>query len=312
MGAFDGTRRAVRGSEIRYGRRGRVGRSDELTGKPPLPNQPRNHHYVPQFYMRRFASPDGMLWVYDRAWKTFRRKSPKAICFETDLYTMTAYNGRPADASIESSYLAGIDEMGATILRMEFDQQRKFNGSAVRAFSFYMALQWTRLPEFRKVITAMHQITGDEVLRIGFRDPERIREIMSEYPEIQADAAEHGVTPESMAAAVKEERFTLSVSETPFLEALISQAEFIRRIMSAVSWEVLIAPNSTGFVSSDGPIVLVPPKEYQPKPFDNGIGFMIPGCVKYFPLGRRMCLRMGDQGYGFRYRAATGSTPYRG
>jgi hypothetical protein len=32
-------------------------------------NDPKLHHYVPQFYQKGFADADGLLWVYDRRTK---------------------------------------------------------------------------------------------------------------------------------------------------------------------------------------------------------------------------------------------------
>jgi hypothetical protein len=56
------------------------------------------------------------------------------------------------------------------------------------------------------------------------------------------------------------------------------------------------APMDTGFILCDYPFVVVPP---QADSEAIGLGFL--GTVKYFPLTRALCLRMGDQGYGFSY-----------
>jgi hypothetical protein len=56
------------------------------------------------------------------------------------------------------------------------------------------------------------------------------------------------------------------------------------------------APADTGFILCDDPWVIVPP--YGGK--DIGVG--IPGAVKYFPLSRLFCLRIGDTGQTIRYR----------
>ncbi len=76
----------------------------------------------------------------------------------------------------------------------------------------------------------------------------------------------------------------------------VGQVEFLAGWINAFEWQIMRAPTGTGFILCDYPFVVVPPRE---RPEE--IGFMFPGTVKYFPLTRRLCLRMGEQDYGFSY-----------
>lgn len=79
-------------------------------------NLPRKHHYVPKFYQKGFADAEGLLWVYDRARKTYHHLPPEAVCCERDFYSVKP-EGLPRDARIESEYLSRIDAAGGTCQR---------------------------------------------------------------------------------------------------------------------------------------------------------------------------------------------------
>lgn len=76
-----------------------------------MTNKPRVHHFVPQFWIRKFISADGNLWGY--AWNDDRikQRSSKAIMQVFDLYTIQP--ARVDDTSLESSELGVIDTAGA-------------------------------------------------------------------------------------------------------------------------------------------------------------------------------------------------------
>src|SRR6266853_477232 len=44
------------------------------------------HHYVPQFYLRRFAKERGRLWVWDKTKDKSFSTTPRAVAAETDFY----------------------------------------------------------------------------------------------------------------------------------------------------------------------------------------------------------------------------------
>lgn len=46
------------------------------------------HHYVPQFYLRRFASNKGRFWVWDKTTDKSFSTTPKAVAAESDFYTL--------------------------------------------------------------------------------------------------------------------------------------------------------------------------------------------------------------------------------
>jgi hypothetical protein len=49
-------------------------------------NSPKLHHYVPQFYLRRFVDDSGRLWVWDRDNDRMFPVKPNSVAAENDFY----------------------------------------------------------------------------------------------------------------------------------------------------------------------------------------------------------------------------------
>src|SRR5260370_31640805 len=57
----------------------------------------KRHHYLPQFYLRRFTADDGFLCLFDREIKEFRKQQPVNTALEKDFYTVTDGDGTKSD-----------------------------------------------------------------------------------------------------------------------------------------------------------------------------------------------------------------------
>jgi Protein of unknown function (DUF4238) len=79
-------------------------------------NEPRRHHYVPQFYQKGFSDTDERLWLYDRRTQKYAKAHPRDICCEKEFYTIDPQGTR--DRHIESDWLSQVDGDGAAAIRL--------------------------------------------------------------------------------------------------------------------------------------------------------------------------------------------------
>lgn len=187
-----------------------------------------------------------------------------------------------------------MDGEGAAAIRRiesgtELDQEWR------ESFAIFMAQQITRTPVFRDLTIRNYRAMGEEFLRIGFTEVERARQFLERYRDQTGDPAD-GVTAESMVEAVVGGHLKVTVDEGPFLRHMLTQIEFLARWIASFDWEIVRSPKDTGFILCDYPFVVVPAQAH---PEAIGLGFR--EAVKYFPLTKTLCLRMGDQGYGCSY-----------
>lgn len=247
-------------------------------------NEPRRQHYVPAFYQNGFADADGLIWLYDRQAKRYTKTSPRNICCEKDIYTIDPEGIR--DRRIEKQLLSQVDGDAARVIR-EFESGARLSDASLAAFSIFMAFQITRNPAFRHLMVQNYQALGEEYLR-NFGSVEGARRELETY-RLETGQIGDDVTPESMVEAVVGGHLRLNVTERPFLQHMMQQAMFLAEWVASFEWTVLEAPAATGFIVCDCPFVVVPPYEH---PEAIGLGF--PGTVKYFPIARALCLRMGE------------------
>ena len=64
-----------------------------------MPKNSKLHHYVPRFYLRRFANENGLLWVWDKHTDGVFRTIPDRIAAEKHFYKIPelAEAGHDAD-----------------------------------------------------------------------------------------------------------------------------------------------------------------------------------------------------------------------
>lgn len=83
-----------------------------------MTQDPRNHHYVPEFFIRRWADADDRVWAYRYPYKNrleIKHLPPSAIGFGRDLYALSG--GSPKERQrIELETTQKIDSGGALAL----------------------------------------------------------------------------------------------------------------------------------------------------------------------------------------------------
>jgi hypothetical protein len=110
---------------------------------PVASSPPRVHHFVPQFWIKRFVSIDGKVWCFDRDRCQIEERSTKQLMQLFNLYTL-----QPSgidDTSLESIDFNKIDSDGAvafdTVLSGDYSQGTK------QKLSAFLAAQVMRDPK---------------------------------------------------------------------------------------------------------------------------------------------------------------------
>lgn len=253
----------------------------------------RKHHYVPVFYQKLFINSDGLSWVYDRGQTVYRNLPPKVVCSQKDLYAIVPQEA-PKDQRLETQALATADGMCSSAIRELTTGKMPPDFATVANIAYFIGLQASRLPSTSKYISDIYRNAAEEFMRLSSVSVDRMEGLLTQYSETSGE--ELTVSAESMVEAIKGKHLEVVVNERPFLEHIFHQADFLSKIFLGMCWDILLSPARTGFILCDDPFVVVPPFGGK----DIGIG--IPGAVKYFPLSRRFCLRIGDAGQEFRYR----------
>jgi hypothetical protein len=266
-------------------------------------SEPRKHHYVPVFYQKHFTNSSGLLWVYDRARKTYQQLAPKVICCEKDLYAIN-HAKAPKDQRVESLALATADGICASSLKQVITGlivgTSLPDSAAIADIAYFVGLQCSRLPSTRDYVSSIYKTGAEEIMRLTTVSVGRMKSVLDQYARDTGNAV--SVSPESMVEAVHGKHLEVVVTERPFIDHMFKQAGFLSRECLKMSWEILTAPGGTGFLLCDDPQVIVPAKGCP------DVGIRIPGAIKYLPLSRDRCLRMGAMGTSLSYRPVDENT----
>ncbi|HEX8127303.1 MAG TPA: DUF4238 domain-containing protein [Allosphingosinicella sp.] len=106
-------------------------------------NPPRSHHYIPQFWLKRF-SPTGhtLVWSYDWEEDKVKQRSVRNLMEQQDLYTQQTSSG--PDYSLETKDFGDADRIGSELFRQLSHGER---GAALReGMADFLAVMVLRHP----------------------------------------------------------------------------------------------------------------------------------------------------------------------
>jgi len=120
------------------------------------------HHYVPQFYFRRFANTEGRLWVWDKTTDKSFQTGTKSVAAQSDFYKLDEFAALGYDPLTMEKQFAGIETEFSLITNqwlnwlMELTPREKIQIPTVnrQIVSTYIALQFLRTADAKDIICA--------------------------------------------------------------------------------------------------------------------------------------------------------------
>jgi Protein of unknown function (DUF4238) len=127
-------------------------------------NNPRRHHYVPQFHQRRFADANGSLWIWDKIADRVFSSAPGSIAVETDFYRLHEFEKLGHDPFTMEKQLSDMEGQMSLITDQWLDWLRDIEpGDKIpipkpnrEIVSRFMAIQFLRTADTRDILCAMH------------------------------------------------------------------------------------------------------------------------------------------------------------
>lgn len=135
-------------------------------------SQPRLHHYVPQFYLSRFADTAGRLWAWNKSTDAVFQTSPCGLAAERDFYRQEWLASDGHDPMTMERQFADLEAEVAAITGQWLDWLRDGVAGDVipmpdpnrEIVALYLALQHLRTADFRDILSAYVADTADEDL----------------------------------------------------------------------------------------------------------------------------------------------------
>jgi hypothetical protein len=230
---------------------------------------PRDHHYLPQFYLERWAR-DGTVVRYVRPRGAngpldCKRKPPKAVAYERDLYQQPDIQDLAASQALELKFFQQIDDRAAIALRKLEEGERGTGEDRVALSRFMVSLLHrspSRLTAMRKELAQRTTgapydgLEGDEFDRVLKATTNRLLAELVHSPEAARLVSQFRAFKVDVSASSK----TLLTSDRPVMLSAQLVASDAFMIMPYAPDRLLILTHKepiAGSFSSQDPTVLV-------------------------------------------------------
>ena len=125
---------------------------------PLVSGEPRRHHYVPRFFLRRFAKDDKLLRVLPTEPEEPKLVSTKNLAVMTDLYTIVA--DEVGESVAVEKLLAVTDDLAVgPIERLAAGLSFPPQPEDREIVSMWLGLLYVRVPKTRRMIEALGDVT---------------------------------------------------------------------------------------------------------------------------------------------------------
>jgi len=246
----------------------------------------RNHHFLPQGYLRQFSDSgnrQGRVHVFDlTSGKTFCT-NPRNVAARKD-FNRVELDGQPPD--FLETQLAGLEDKAVSVIReMTQSDQLPRNEDLVWVINL-IALLLVRNPRARESLRRAKVQTAKIIGQMLVTD-QRVYENHMRGARESGYIAGEGVPFERMKTFVEGGEYTIEVEQHALIRTEMSAFDGVLNTIGRRFWSLLSATkDAPDFVTCDHPVTTV----YKDRTRSGPIGVGLPHTELVFPIGPRHAL----------------------
>lgn len=246
----------------------------------------KRHHYVPQFYLRRFSDSRGRIRVY-RAGTQLPPfvTSTKNAAVESGFYDIVTTTG--ATSTSVEEMLAGLEASASRAIAALTAGRFPPDSAFREVISTYMAFQILRSPESRRAYESMVDFTAK--LMLEGMTAEQARARAAGAGDDDPDEGARVI----MDIANRPDTFKLVPHQNEHIQIMLNVAGRLSPALFARSWALGATNTGRMFITSDHPIALY--SSSASRDSLRGVGLVTADEI-YFPLDRRNVLILAKPG----------------
>lgn len=248
--------------------------------------EPRNHHWIPQCYLKGFTS-NGQVYVVDAKQRKAFTTRPRNVAAERDFNRIDVPGLDPNQVEGD---MAGFESDLALALG-RLNQHGLFHSlEDLHLVLHLVAILATRSPERREHVGQFTEQIAKRMLEFSVATEEHYE---SHYGEARASIApgdQAAVAYESLKAFVESDGYSVNVSQNFHVGIELETADNIFPHLAARKWLMLVAQaDSSGFVTTDRPVALLW-SEQKDRGFFSSPGYGVKGTEVWFPVSSQFAL----------------------
>ena len=247
-------------------------------------NEPKRHHYLPQFYLKNFCKND-FLWIYDRDNNEYRQQTPINTAVKKKYYTAIGPDGKSHN-EIES-VLANIEDKTKHIIE-KINRKYSIDLEDKCILAIFMAFLYVRVPEFEMEINELTEKFLKRYNKLVIPNEKQAEIVIKQFAKTKD---QENLSPKKMLNFVRNENYRIKVPRQHSLRTMYFLAREFPLIFIQMDWQFWYSSKNSSFITSDNPFVVTRPQNY------NGpYGIGTKGAKKLVPLNQKVCLVMCDKG----------------
>src|SRR5215211_6045079 len=249
----------------------------------------KRQHYVPLSYLQAWCDPKcprgqaPYVWLTPVAGGPPKKKSPKKILRETDMYTVVGKSGG-RDLSIERG-LSRIEGKFARIRRDKLDKRLPLTLEEAAVVCMFVAAMFGRTKTYREHLRS----TWGRALDLMEKVEEAHKNATPEQREQMQRALSPVGRPKDRNRAISKEEVVELVAN-PLQNMLPATVQAIAPQLIQIPWVVMVAPKGCAFVTSDAPCVWFDKGEYETPRARYAGGLASPTIEVTMPLSPRQII----------------------
>ncbi|MDP2895453.1 MAG: DUF4238 domain-containing protein [bacterium] len=228
------------------------------------------HHFLPRFYLKGFTDPDAdkepepYAWVYTLSKSEWKKRAPKNIATQNELYSYTDEKGGRNDDLEKILSLA--EAQMAKLLTTRIQGRQQLDPQNLETMSYFLALMSTRLPGYLDQWSDFLAGIAKSTLDLLLSHPAAFEAERRRYEQETGKRLPEGFGSERV--DLKNLKF---VPKKPLvLMAALAPINMMASILFKMSWTFFTAPRDGGFVTSDYPFCAYNP-DLEGSPYGPGL-----------------------------------------
>lgn len=247
-----------------------------------MPNTAKRHHYIPQFFLKNFSDNNKDLWIFDRVKKEYRNQSTRKIASENKFYT---YISKGREENLERVF-SQVEGLAKPILN-KITNKEKITPQEKADFSMFLATLRVRIPDFKKWTEEGAEKMYKKRNKITFSNRSYVEGLIKK----SGKKLNKKEIDDLMSFATDEERYGVKFPPNYWIKIMLRMSLDVTDLFIDKDWEIYHFKKKYALITSDNPVVLVPPKN--PHPF-YGYGLATPGTRVVVSVAPNTCLVMGE------------------
>lgn len=252
------------------------------------------HHYVPQFYLKKFGiKGTDHVFAYGRGAEAIRT-SIKNIAAENNLYTFVDKDSGQTTNKVEEMFADFEGKVSPVFSKIIESKSIGLNPEEKSLISEFIAVLSTRNPAFENRQRQMEAGLLKEILKKEASDPSLFRKSLERTGIKVASEKEFEALRQSVLEIDESFEASMTGGRVHYLQTAMELSNELADILySAKNWHFLIADGNRHFITSDDPVVLQSPQNV-PKIYSGGFMY---GTV-ILPLSPLYCLLLRNEPLG--------------